>query len=534
MKILIADDEYLAIEAIKKLVTNSIKEAKIVATASSGKEAILKANEFNPDVAIMDIQMPGIDGLEAIRQIKSTNSNIIFIVLTAYDFFDYAKEAIGIGALDYLLKPIKKDQLIEALEKAKAIVEVRKKQTQWEYELKEKLSLISPIIENQFITQNLYAFEDFFPKSFYENVFDENLNYGYAISLMIEDNIDVDFKTSIDIHAFFETSKILFKKMTNCIVSQSIASKQYIWMPVPYDEVDIEHELENLRSVYKKLSRQFSFSFKIGMGRVKEYDRFYESFRESDKALLLESDKSLLIDSDRSFSTDEKISLYKEDKKINEYKKDNIEDYQLKLSKFAENIANLDFIGAKKNFKHLHDAISSLEIESYRLKLLENLMVAEKNLPVDNTSLYSEKIEMLLKSESIPDMANQFSSFILSWESDTKDRLMNIDEGIIPDAMKYIEAHYNENISMDDVAKYVSISYHYFSKMFKQQTGKSFTDYLTDLRIEKSIEMLEKTQKSIKDISLELGYNDSNYFCKIFKKITGLTPTEYRLENEKG
>lgn len=526
MRILIADDEYLAIEAIKKLVTNNILEAQIVATASSGKEAILKADEFNPDVAIMDIQMPGIDGLEAIKQIKSTNANILFIVLTAYDFFDYAKEALGIGALDYLLKPIKKEQLIETLQKAQIIVETRKKQTQWEYELKEKLSLISPIMENQFITQHLYAFEDFFSKEFYENMFDERLNYGYAISLMIKDNIEGNLKTPIETNAFFETSKILFKKMTNCIVSQSIASKQYIWIPMTYSEVDIDHEYENIKSVYKKLSRQFSLYFKIGIGRIKEYDRFYESFRESNKALFLE--RCNLLDNT------ENISIYKENKKSNDYKKDNMDDYQIILSQFAENIAKLDFINAKQNFKHLHDSISSLDIELYRLKLLESLMVAEKHLPVDNTSLYSEKIEILLKGESIPDMANQFSSFILNWESETKNRLMNINEGIIPDALKFIENHYNENIKMDDVAKNVNISYHYFSKMFKQQTGKNFTDYLTDLRIEKSMDMLEKTQKSIKDISLELGYNDSNYFCKIFKRITGLTPTEYRLENERG
>lgn len=518
MRILIADDEYLAIEAIKKLITNNIPEAQIVATASSGKEAILKANEFNPDVAIMDIQMPGIDGLEAIRQIKSTNSNIYFIVLTAYDFFDYAKEAIGMGALDYLLKPIKKEQLIDALQKASAIIKMRKSQTQWEYELKEKLSLISPIIENQFITQHLYSFEDFFSKEFYENIFEESLSYGYAVSLMITDNIEVDLKSSADLHSFFDTSRILFKKMPPCIVSQSLASKQYVWIPVLHLDVDIDYEVQQINAVYKKLTRQYPFSFRIGIGNVKEYSRFYESFKQSDKALLQNQD----------------IAIYKDDRNSKDYEQNNTDEYQLKLSQFAQSISKMDFVSAKQNFKQLHEAISGITIESYRLKLLECLIVAEKNLPVDNGLLYSEKIQILLSSESIPDMANQFSSFILNWESETKDRLMNIDEGIIPDALKYIESHYNENISMDEVAKNVNISYHYFSKMFKQQTGKSFTDYLTDLRIEKSMFMLEKTQKSIKDISLELGYNDSNYFCKIFKRITGLTPTEYRLENEKG
>ena len=213
LRILIADDEYLAIEAVKKIIKNNIEDVNIVATASSGKEAIIKVNELSPDIAIMDIQMPGIDGLEAIRQIKASNPNILFIVLTAYDLFDYAKESIGLGAVEYLLKPIKKDQLLMAIDKASKIVKSKQIQNKWEYELKEKLTLVSPLLENQFITQHMYAFEEFFSKDFYENLFEINLEKGCAITLKITEDGADDYKTSSQTQAFFETARILLKKI---------------------------------------------------------------------------------------------------------------------------------------------------------------------------------------------------------------------------------------------------------------------------------------------------------------------------------
>ena len=514
LRILIADDEYLAIEAVKKIIKNNIEDVNIVATASSGKEAIIKVNELSPDIAIMDIQMPGIDGLEAIRQIKASNPNILFIVLTAYDLFDYAKESIGLGAVEYLLKPIKKDQLLMAIEKASKIVKSKQIQNKWEYELKEKLTLVSPLLENQFITQHMYAFEEFFSKDFYENLFEINLEKGCAITLKITEDGPDDYKTSSQIQAFFETARILLKKIAPCIVSQSVASKQYAWVPNTDDRRTSDFLIDEIKSLHQKLSRQFPYEFKIGIGSLKDYENIYESLKESELAAF----------------GDYKVNVYEADNSVNESE---VKDYAYQLVRLAENIGRLDFVGAKHSLKKFHDKISHLPAHIYKQRLLEALVICEKHLPIDMTQKTGEKIERLLNSDSILEMANQFSNFILQWDSEAKAQLLSIEEGVIPDALKYIDKHYNENISMDFVAKQVNISYHYFSKIFKQKIGKSFTDYLTDLRIEKSLEMLNRTQKSVKDISLEIGYNDPNYYCKIFKKITGLTPTEYRAGSDK-
>ena len=106
LKLLIADDEHLDLETIKMIISNNVKDIEIIATVSTGREAIEKSISLKPDIVFMDIYMPGISGIEAIRQIRNINSGILFIIISAYEHFDYAKEALNLGVIEYVLKPI--------------------------------------------------------------------------------------------------------------------------------------------------------------------------------------------------------------------------------------------------------------------------------------------------------------------------------------------------------------------------------------------------------------------------------------------
>ena len=111
-KIMIGDDEGIVIDALTFIINRHFEGKCIIESAKSGRSVIELAENFRPDIVIMDIQMPGINGIEAMKEIKEMNSNTIFIVLSAYDKFDYAREALNIGALDYLNKPIQQDAIV--------------------------------------------------------------------------------------------------------------------------------------------------------------------------------------------------------------------------------------------------------------------------------------------------------------------------------------------------------------------------------------------------------------------------------------
>ena len=113
-KIMLADDEGIVIDSLKFIIEKEFGNSCTVEFAKTGRSVIELAENFRPDIAIMDIQMPGINGIEAMKEIRENNSSVIFIVMSAYDKFDYAKEAIRLGVLEYITKPMEKTKIIAA------------------------------------------------------------------------------------------------------------------------------------------------------------------------------------------------------------------------------------------------------------------------------------------------------------------------------------------------------------------------------------------------------------------------------------
>ena len=155
-KIMIADDESIVIDALQFIIERNFEDQCIIESAKTGRKVIELAEYFQPDIIFMDIQMPGINGIEAMREIRRHNDHIIFIVVSAYVKFDYAKEAIGIGVLEYINKPIDKDVIIATLQKAMHKVDEAKERRSIDLAYKEKLEIVTPIIENGFIYSLLY------------------------------------------------------------------------------------------------------------------------------------------------------------------------------------------------------------------------------------------------------------------------------------------------------------------------------------------------------------------------------------------
>ena len=183
-KLMLADDEGIVRESLKFIVDKEFPGSFETFEAKTGRHVIELADEVRPDIAFMDIRMPGINGIDAMKEIRRTNPNIVFVVISAYDKFDYAKQALNLGVIDYINKPFDKAQIVAVLKKAMVEVDRVREQRTRELEIKEKLDSIVPIIENGLI-QDLLSHEHFKENiEEYKKILEIDEKYGLMLAIV--------------------------------------------------------------------------------------------------------------------------------------------------------------------------------------------------------------------------------------------------------------------------------------------------------------------------------------------------------------
>ena len=150
-KLLIVDDEQIVIDAVKFIVKKEIDNIIVEATASTGREAIKAASEVRPDIVLMDIRMPGINGIEAIKEIKKIYSDVQFVIMSAYEQFEFAKQSVELGVIDYLMKPVNKGRLISTLRKITDKLDLEKTMEEIQLYKIEKYKKALSVLEQVFI-----------------------------------------------------------------------------------------------------------------------------------------------------------------------------------------------------------------------------------------------------------------------------------------------------------------------------------------------------------------------------------------------
>jgi two-component system, response regulator YesN len=527
LKLLIADDEHLDLETIKMIVSNNAKDIEIIATVSTGREAIEKSISLKPDIVFMDIYMPGISGIEAIRQIRNINSGILFIIISAYEHFDYAKEALNLGVIEYVLKPINKNKLIETIENIRKIINNKRNSILKEIELKEKMDKAIPYLEQQFISDRLLSVGSLNNIEFYENTFSMNLRYGYAMVFLLEEQEagkEDSLKLNYQKQSFYDIIYIKLKSLCTCLIGKPGPDKIIVFIKEDDDsELTKEKAITIGNMVIEKIRDLSNLKFKIGIGRKYDVKGFVKSHDEAFKAVLIASIGSV---------------IYYEDNILVNNKADA---YLLHKEKvFLNNIVIGNINKAVETFKDIYLYLISNyceDINSVKSKLMNLLHIVDKNLPYSSNNLDEIKetvILNILKTNNKDELRLHF----LRYFSDICEKVQNQKKGdknqSIPIILDYINNNYYYDISLKEVSKNVNFSYNYLSKVFKDEIGKSFVDYLTELRMEKSTKLLANQSLSVKEICQKIGYHDPNYYSKAFKRVIGMTPTEYRLFIGKG
>ena len=525
-RVLLADDEGIMLESLKKIIEGSFGQECEIAMAKTGRAVVELAETFRPDIAFMDIQMPGLNGIQAIKEIQKNNKNTIFIIITAYDQFDYAKEAINLGVMEFLTKPVNKKVVLDVLVQAMNKVDETRKKRSDDLKIREKLEIVIPILESGYIYELLLANRGISSGENYRTLLDIKEEYAYIIVLEFGDagengTLTNEVGARVRAEKFYPELREMVKGYFHCVVGPVMGNQ--VVLLVPYEKKEVSYEervriLERTRNMVYKLEERISGRFRGGIGYIKEIGEVSASYDDAVKALR-HSDSHVVhvkdIPGTKAYDGEYPSEI---EKKYFQYVKKADEKNALKQ-------AGIFFDWMTQNFADNKDEIA--------LKVLEFIILAEREASEQDGVPYGfgyrkAYLGMVQSFQNYGELRRWFliktseicQNIATSRETQT--------ETLVSKVKTYIEENYQKDISLDEVSRLVDISPYYFSKLFKQEAGKNFIEYLTEIRMRHAEEFLRDPSYSIKEVCVMSGYSDPNYFSRLFKKYESVTPSEYR------
>ncbi|HOT59306.1 MAG TPA: response regulator [Spirochaetales bacterium] len=502
--ILIADDEQPIINGLKLIINKYFYDQyTIVAEAHNGRETIELAEKHLPDIILIDVNMPGINGIEAIRTISKQGITSAFILITAFEKFEIAQEALALGVCDYILKPVSKDRLELALNTASLHIEKLRylKEKELEYAEREKLHAIYMqeiffynLINNKLTKDHIYNFK---------NAVHITKNFACIILIKI-DTAD----TSNDLLKFL-TNFILYK--TNALYSSFLFTDCNIIL-LPLKEKS-ETELFNFISMLTE-----EFQHHIAANKLLLFPGTPENF--------------LNINLSWNFAKEKLFSHYYSDTPL----QNTLQESDLPLKEFYQTIAEGKY---QKAIKLMQDSIETLLL--YETDAINNFSYTQLykliGMSVCLSTIQTTQSTNILTMDAI-------KIFHRLWEENHKREALitllpllqklnsslqiKTNSPLITQALNYIHSHYKEPISLESAAEVLSVSPAHLSRAMKEELGKGFARTLTETRLEHARYLLKNQSLSIKEVSIQCGYQDPNYFSRAFKTYTGLTPLEYQ------
>lgn len=526
MKVLIVDDEKFIRKGLITTVNWNKVGIEAVEEAENGKKAIEIIQDFTPNIILSDIKMPFFDGLQLSKYVYENFPKIKIILLSGYDEFSYAQQAIRYGVMDYLLKPIKEEKLIETIQAVKGVIIEEERREKEILSIKEKLNTSLSISREYYLKNLMYGSETDF-----ENVKKEFecLNISFKPENIVVMVIKFKYKEN-------EISTINFAKIKDEI--QRIISKDFdfeyvhifgknaaiiIHKPENFHEVEFMKMIkEKADKLVKLLKVSLNISVCIGIG---SFQNSIEKIKHSfDEAIVLTQYSQSNERTGVASSTD----ITKNDIGI-----------QKKLFKLEEDVELWMRTGNMEPVYQMLDNIAEQvrpavkeELECYKRLCIELIIKMNKVMDefhIDNGIFITDELyAQLLDMRNLMDIREYMLVELKRYEELlNKFKKDNSNKKLIQKSIQYMKEHYKEDLAVISVAKEVGLSPNYFSHLFKQEIGKSFVNVMNEYKIEKAKQLLAQGELKIYEVADSLGFSDYRYFTQIFKKYVGCTPKEY-------
>ncbi|MBC8583984.1 helix-turn-helix domain-containing protein [Youxingia wuxianensis] len=524
-RIMLADDEEEIRDGIIRKIDWEGIGFRLVGAAENGQEALEMAESLHPDVVMTDIKMPFMDGLTLGRRLAEIMPATRLVIFSGFDEFEYAQQAIKLNVAEYILKPVNAVELTGVLQKLKVQLdeEIAEKRNVENLRVHYQKSL--PIMRQQFLSGLV---EGKIPQNRIKEqaqLYDVDITAEYwAVALLSAEEGGNSLKGQQELVPL-SVKQIADENLGRCCRFLSFLFSDYVAVIAMFDTKNKVIDFIDALNQICKLARRFlEVNCSAGIGSVCQNaaDLRYscQGARNAlDYRVIMGPNKAIYIE---DVEPDRAIQL-----QFNE------QDEQELLSAIK--------LGTPENIKQAVDRLiarfrdSKLPIGQYQLFLMEmmaELLKVIRTYQLDMEEVFGKNFDgtfHLSDFESLEDLSGWFSETCFKISGLIRRERTNSTKMIAEKAKRFIEENYgNYDISVEMLCDYLHVSPAYFSTIFKRETGMSFVAYLTHVRMEEAIKLLNTTEDKTYEISLKVGYTEPNYFSYVFKKQFGMSPTKYR------
>lgn len=532
LKVLVADDEEKICQLIVKLVDWNALGMEVSAIASNGIEAMEKILSLKPDVVITDIRMPGYDGLDLIKRTKQEGIDAEFVIISGYRHFEYAQNAIRYGVSDYLLKPIKKAELTEALERIGERYRERNEQLSFEEKVRLGLKNDAGRYRTNFFSAILYSSENIAAGRTLQEL-NEQFHYhfepGFFRIVTIKfDNIKTGSREILEFLS--DKTSALTEQMFEdiCFDQEIYVESSYVYLLLNYGEEEGKNVRRQMKALLDELKVLESIlegmEVTIGAGTVCTR---LEDLRQSLKNSRFMVQQRLVSGTGKVIEDVEKVRSNLADSDVFYH-------FNQEFTKALESLDSelvLKLINDLKRELLKQEHISGYELLQMSKEVCNIYLfhMRSQKIVIDNESGFME-----IYNAGADDCAtvDQLFAYLRKTIGDSFSKAAEAkkmeDNRPIRLAKKYMQEHFKEQVTLEDVSALAGFSPTYFSALFKKETGSAFLEYLQSLRMDEAKRLLKESSLSVTVICEMVGYSDVKYFTKSFIKFTGLKPGEYR------
>ncbi|MGG3506142.1 response regulator [Paenibacillus lautus] len=499
---------------------------RVAGVSSNGEEGLTLINGLRPDLVITDIRMPIMDGLSMLRLVLEENPSCKVILISGYADFEYAQQAVQLGAFDFVVKPFTEEDMMSAVLRAKAeVMEERSKRISLR-EMENKLRESMPALRQEYfalLISHRTSWEEASERWEFLNI--ELERRGFVVML-----IEIDrFREQVAEQSIQEMELIRFSLLN--IMQETLAHyarsvlfrarhDQYLAV---LNDTGPSSPIEIAEQCCRNMERYTKFTVSVGVGgRVEEISGLPDSYRQAHRALshhlFTEGNAAIMYDDILQSGSQEPLTLEYKDELLLALRSGNAVRTDAMLSAISEALQ-------KRISRQNPDYLLSLydELAACAIRTLYEMV------PYSEIHPLIQRFRTVQGTAGLPLASLQRQLLALCTEGAELVRRNSLSEGqkVIYKAIGYIKGRLSEDITVGECAAHVHLSASYFSSLFKQVTGMTVTQYITSERIQKARLLLVEGAQ-VQEVAAAVGYEERRYFSEMFKKITGQTPSEFR------